>query len=535
MKKVFFAYPANRNPLQQQVKRGTSPDNALYGLNYMRFFGFNAATKDVSEKIERILDYLLSPLIKLFFSQINIDFKLGRALLLLPAMSSADIIVVNTDGIALAVCFLKRIGLIKKPVIYAVGLFYIEGHLEKAVRIGKETIFKRFFKWVILGADQILYHAEIEKEKLIKLGVYNPAKCTFVPMGSDSEFFDLRKFTSLPTLKNTVVAIGKDRARDYKTLLEVARQLPKLSFIIICRKENLQSLIVPSNVQTYFNIPYNQTAAFYKRATLVVIPIKEMNRSSGQMTLTDCLQCSKPVVISDVKGIRHYPLKNNENVMLVKPQNIKSLKDAITILISNKNLQKKLIKGTKILAAIYSTRNYTKQLAKVIETFSNKFRLKPIAKSNLEFLRRIRNENYNFFISKNKFISRENQLKWFSQYLASNNDYMYILTLKDKKIGVAAIYNINDKKKTAEIGRFIIDQKFRNRGYGKVLIEKIEYLAFEKMSLDNLMLKVLKENKSAIHLYKSLGYVKQQEILLNGKKLLLMTKTVNLQYNCAHG
>src|SRR3989344_3650974 len=117
MKKALFVYAFNREKISNEVKRKISPDNALYGLNHMKQFGFDASFKDVSQLFEKILDIIFLPLHKLFFSQIDIDFKLGRALLLLPALNKTDCIVVNTDGIGLAICFLKRLKLIHKPIV----------------------------------------------------------------------------------------------------------------------------------------------------------------------------------------------------------------------------------------------------------------------------------------------------------------------------------------------------------------------------------------------------------------------------------
>ncbi len=524
MKKLFFIYPTNRDKIYQDVKNGYSPDNALYGLNYLEKTVFHANYKDVSARLERLLDIIFLPFHKLFFSQIDIDFKLGRAFLLLPFLNKDDCIVVNTDGIGLAICFLKRLKLIRKPVVYAVGLFYINGNLKTTLEKNKKTPFVYFFKWILTAADQILYHAPIEKEKLIKLGIYNPATCAFLPMGSDANFFNMSRFIRLKTLKNTVISIGKDRARDYKTLISTANTLPRVSFIIICKKDNLENLELPTNVKVYFDLPYYETAQWYKKATIIVIPIKEMNRSSGQMTLTDCIQCSKPIIISDVVGIEHYFLKNYSNIIKVSPQNSKQLKSAIKFLLKSKNMQNKLKKNTKELAKIYNTKNYAMGLSQIIFSAMDEFKLIPLDKTNLEFVRKTRNENFSFFINQQDQISKNDQKKWFHNYLQKRDDYMFTLVKNHLKIGVGAIYDINLNKKTAKIGRFIVDGKFRNRGYGRVLLDKIEQVAFDRLGMESLKLEVLVENKIAIKLYKHDGFVGQKYVAIRGKKILIMFK-----------
>lgn len=526
MKKILFVYPTNRQELLDEVKGRTSPDNALYGLNHMQEFGYRAFARDVSPTLERLLDIIFSPLHKLFFSQIDIDFKLPRALLMLPAFSVADLIVTNTDGIGLAVCFLKRLGLVKKPIIYAVGLFYIKGKMESSIRKNKETFFIKFYKWIISSADQILYHSEIEKEKLTKLALYNPAICTFIPMGSDPSFFKLAKFAKIKKLKNTLVSVGKDRSRDYRTLFEAVSQISNISTIVVCRKSNLLGLKIPKNVKVYFDLPYLEVTKFYNRATIIVIPNREMHRSSGQMTLTDCLQCAKPIVVSDIVGLAHYPLKNNFNVIKVPPQDSELLKVAIVRLLADNRLQTKLIKNTRALALLYSTKNYAHEIIKIINWVKGDVRLKPIAGDDLEFMRRLRNQNRGFFIDSH-FIKRKDQVNWVRSYSQKHNDYMFILKKGAKKIGTGAIYNIDENKKNAQIGRFIVDQEFRGQGYGKILLQKIEELAFNKLNMESLNLEVLAHNSAAVKLYRESGFVKQKEMIIKGKRVISMIKKKN--------
>ncbi len=529
MKKVLFVYPANRKQLLEDVKNGVSPDNALYGLNYLSHYGYEVVTEDVSTYLEKFLDIIFLPFHKLFFSQIDIDFKLGRAILLLPQLNKPDVIVVNTDGIGLAICFLKRLKLVKKPIIYAIGLFYIKGKFKDAIEKNRQSVFGYLYKWILKGADQILFHASIEKEKLTKLGIYNPALCSFIPIGSDGNFFKSTKFSSIKTLENTVVSVGKDRARDYKTLFEAANQLPEVSFIVVTRPNNLKGMEIPSNVEVHFDIPYEEVARFYKMATAIAIPIKEMHRSSGQMTLVDCLQSSKPIIISDVEGIRHYPLESGSNAILVPPQTPKSLKDAIERLLGDQKLQNKLIANTRVLASRYSTKNYARQLAQIISITVGGLTLTPISQKDLEFLRIARNSNNDFFLSNTANISREDQKKWFQSYSKNLNDHMFILSRGSEKIGVGAIYNVDKKKKEAEIGRFIITDSDRGKGYGKILLSKIEHLAENQLGLKKLNLQVLADNKRAIELYLKAGFSKQEARIVNGKKVIAMTKNLGVE------
>ena len=106
MKKVFFAFPSNRTGTVNRVAKGFSPDNELYGLNYMSKFGVEAGYSDIYPPFQKVLDLFFLPLYKLFQRQIDIGFHLGRVILLLSQINRADVVITNTDSIGLPVCFL---------------------------------------------------------------------------------------------------------------------------------------------------------------------------------------------------------------------------------------------------------------------------------------------------------------------------------------------------------------------------------------------------------------------------------------------
>ncbi len=524
MKDILYIFPPHRRDLEIEVKKNKSPDNALYGENYMRQYGYSTDIAYVSPLAEKILDIIFSPLHRIFRSQIDIDFKLGRALLLLPVINKYKVIVTNTDGINLAICFLRRLKLIKIPVIYAVGLFYIRGSLEKSLKYNRESIFLKFYKWILKGADHTIYHAPIEKEKLLKLGFYNPVKCTFIAMGSDGQFFSNK--SKAPEVENLIVSVGKDRARDYKILIETAKKLRNFKFVIICRKQNLRGLIFPSNVQTFFDVSYLEVTKWYQKAAISVIPIKEMNRSSGQMTLTDAIQASKPLIISDVVGIVHYNLQNGKDLIKVKPESVDELTSAIKGLSGSKTLREKFKKRAGILAKIYNTKNYARQIAKVVASVLDPVKVEPIAKQDLDFLREGRNESLESFLD-SRFVTEESQAKWYKSYLKSKDEYMLLLTINGLRVGAGSIYKINQTDKIAEIGRFFIKSEFRNRGYGKKLLSKIEDIAINELKIKTLKLRVISKNIAANNLYKESGFQIKGFEKIEKNVVATMTKTIS--------
>ena len=518
--KIAFVYPYNRSQLLENVRKGEDPDNALYGFNY--FKKEDVFLCEANQTLEKILNFLLNPLNILFLKQIDIDFKLARAILIMPLLNKADVIVSNVDGMSLAICFLKKLGLVKTPLIYAVGLFYINGRMVDDLKNNSNSHFTRFYKWLIGSADHILYHAEIEKQKLQTLGLFNPATCTFLPMGSDDRYFK-PEADKIDT--NLVVSVGKDRARDYKTLILAAGKLPRLNFIIVCRPSNIPEIKIPPNVSILTDRPYEKIKDLYRKAVMAVIPIKEMHRSSGQMTLTDSIQAQIPVLVSNVVGIKHYNLTNFQNAMLVKPEDPNDLRKAISVLSKDVKLQEKIRTNLKTSAKLYSTRNYANSLKKVILQTVSHSKLYPITQKDLDYLRRLRNNNRQFFLN-SEHITRNQHLNWFKAYQKKNTagiEYMFILKDEGGNRGTGAIYDIDHKKRKAKIGRFIIDESQRGKGFGEILLREIVNVASLKLSLKKLTLEVLAGNKTAIDLYSKHQFKPVKTTISNGRKIIIMS------------
>ena len=128
-----------------------------------------------------------------------------------------------------------------------------------------------------------------------------------------------------------------------------------------------------------------------------------------------------------------------------------------------------------------------------------------LEKRDLEFIRRLRNENRQHFLDSN-YISEQDQQRWYKSYLLKNDDQMFVLENNGISVGCGALYNIDINKKKAEVGRFVIDKSHRGKGYGGILIRLIEEMALSKFEIKELYLEVLAANIPAILLYKRMGY-----------------------------
>ncbi len=149
--------------------------------------------------------------------------------------------------------------------------------------------------------------------------------------------------------------------------------------------------------------------------------------------------------------------------------------------------------------------------------------LRPLEKKDLKFIRRLRNENRQFFLDSG-YISTQSHKQWYEKYLKKTDDRMFILEKNATPIGCGAIYRIDQRKQKAEVGRFIIDKPERKKSYGNILIQKIEEIAFNKLGLQQVYLEVLENNKQALDLYNKAGYQKEEVMVRQKYRIVRMAK-----------
>lgn len=130
--------------------------------------------------------------------------------------------------------------------------------------------------------------------------------------------------------------------------------------------------------------------------------------------------------------------------------------------------------------------------------------LKELTEEDIEIVRNWRNsERVRLRMHNQEYITKEKQIKWYSQIKLDNN-YYYIIKNKKKSIGFVSLKYIDDI--TGEPGIYIGDKEYDGLGFGFAAAFLISYFALNYIHIDKLRITIKKNNKQAIRLNKSLGY-----------------------------
>ncbi|MEN8282237.1 GNAT family N-acetyltransferase [Acinetobacter gerneri] len=115
--------------------------------------------------------------------------------------------------------------------------------------------------------------------------------------------------------------------------------------------------------------------------------------------------------------------------------------------------------------------------------------------------------------------TKEQQESFFKNLAIRKDYYIYGVSFNEDMIGACGLKNFIEDK--AELWLYIGNKEYWGKGLGKKIMKFLESVASQK-KLKKLYLKVLKENKVAISLYKKLNYIEIQEC----NEYIVMEKTL---------
>ncbi len=147
---------------------------------------------------------------------------------------------------------------------------------------------------------------------------------------------------------------------------------------------------------------------------------------------------------------------------------------------------------------------------KRIKIFGSKIYLKKISFSNLKTcFRWLKDPQINKYLSKNiKDLTYKRELEWFNSIKNSNTDIVFsINTIKENRyIGNCGLHKIDLKNLSCELGIFIGEKEFQNKGFGTDAIKTLIKFAVHSLNIKKLYLIVYEYNTRALKVYEKCGF-----------------------------
>ena len=309
--KVLYLFAGERQWMVDLWHRGKFADSQFVGLNHLHKFGVRAHFMETD---------LMNRLRKINFNlaQLPVLFRLRRYDVVFAAS--------NLFFVFLA----KDVLRMKKPRFVFYNTFFTN-----ALKRNTSGIYAWMIRRAIRSIDVIWCPSTAQKRFLEKEG-FDPNRIVFIPNGVDAHFFKPSD-PDLDRAHRYIFAMGKDMGRDYKTLIDAVARLD-IKTRIIASPRNLSHIDTsPANVNVSYDVPQDETRAYYRNALFVVMPThgedhKDASDCSGQYVLLESMASGKAVIATERSTLKDY-IVNEENAVVVPAQDPAALRTAIAILL----------------------------------------------------------------------------------------------------------------------------------------------------------------------------------------------------------
>ena len=105
-----------------------------------------------------------------------------------------------------------------------------------------------------------------------------------------------------------------------------------------------------------------------------------------------------------------------------------------------------------------------------------------------------------------QIMTLEAEKKYIEEKIDAEATFAIVDNNEDKLIGTIGLEDINHFRRTAELGIFIGDKDYREKGYGTEAIRLILDYGFNYLNLNNIKLDLMEFNERALACYKKCGF-----------------------------
>lgn len=136
--------------------------------------------------------------------------------------------------------------------------------------------------------------------------------------------------------------------------------------------------------------------------------------------------------------------------------------------------------------------------------------LRPLSPEESEKYRQLRNrEDNRSWFKTDAVITADMQKQWYQKYLLKPSEYMFSIIKNDtgEFLGAVGLYDIDLEKKSAEIGRIIVDRyKVGGKGYASVALESACRIGEKRLGLQRIYAEIYADNAASLRSFYKIGF-----------------------------
>lgn len=337
--RAVFVYPNPRRALAEAVARGDAPDSVLLGQNHLGEHGIDATIFDPpldgASRVTWLLREAIAPL----------------------ALPQTDVAVSGLANTLPRTAKLRGIPV----VVVNYGLNHV---FRRAAPVRR-----RVLQLSLAAAAKIISFGKMQSDDLAS--ILDSDKLVAVPFGIDADWFSPQRDTAVD--RQLVLAVGKDLARDYATLVDAVRDLAVRAEIAALPR-NLTGIALPANVHAHWPSLLD-LRGLYARAACVAIPQHAedflFGADGGLTVLLEAMAMGRPIVATDRPMIREY-VDDGVEALLVPAGDPSALRTAIERVLGDEELARALgAAGRARVEREFTSRHFAERLAPVLQSASS--------------------------------------------------------------------------------------------------------------------------------------------------------------------
>ncbi len=114
-------------------------------------------------------------------------------------------------------------------------------------------------------------------------------------------------------------------------------------------------------------------------------------------------------------------------------------------------------------------------------------------------------ENVRKYFIHDDIITKEEHSLWIAS-VKKGDIKAYVVYYDDIAVGLVYLPKIFSKHKTAEIGLYIYDERFKKKGIAQKAYEDLINMAFNQFGIEKLFCKIISTNVASVNLHKKIGF-----------------------------
>ena len=281
---ILFLYVVDWSQEIANYKRGLVPSHRLFGFSELTELGHNSVVCPPRPFFRRLLS---KPLF----------WRIYQAFYAMFHQKSVDAIFAVNEASSLPVLVLKRLGLLRTPVIvFNTGLMNPRN---------LSGLRKMMWSWLLPAAEAVVSQTHMEKNSVWREFALREERQFLIYMLVDLKFFQPEADVK-PA--DYCLSVGTTQGKDYGTLLAALPRTEKL--VIVTDAYNaaiIASKIEPGmNVEVMQGVPIAKLKTMYQEAKVIINPLFDTAYGTGHTVVLENMVLGKPVIVTSVPGITDY-------------------------------------------------------------------------------------------------------------------------------------------------------------------------------------------------------------------------------------